>query len=771
MLGNALTTVNNCSENDVLALAFYIYQMSNDVNDFESHEEVQDLYNALVSKLGLQKHADSVLNALINKLIQLKKLTPLEENEYYHNPFSFRGKLKVNFREDDSIYENCGNWRTNNVRNINLVRVMFNSGKSGNFSKIVALTFFTKPGSFEGDKVVIPNSVLVPAKIKQAVNDMSNVQFAIDNLKLSRDEAKVLQTAFRLQSVKEMYSVCNDFFRNADISRFEMYSKCLCKSQKDIRMLLKDDQKLKAYGLLDSDGDMDSDALDAIFEGNLDLYFTDIIKKEKSVKAYEPETFSVKKENSDLAIQLLKSKNPCNILLLGVPGAGKTEYAKALIKKAGLKMVSYKNELEVSGKDNAEARALNRLNCYLSLKKEDSILVVDEAETILRTREFSFFGMSLSSSLKGTVNNMLSNSENKVIWIVNDISGMDQSTLRRFTYSIKFLQMPKATLRSIASEKLKSVKMPALLKEKILDLCGKYKVTGASVENIVKAIKSLEYKKGNEEQVLSDVKSVLEANSTLLYGKKKIRDSVKQSYDLSVLNTSQKGEEIVEMLKNAEVYKLENGGNEEGVRCLFHGISGSGKTELARYISETLEKPLLIKRCSDLISPYVGQTEQNIAEAFEEAEATNSILLFDEADSFFTDRNMSRYGFERNMTNEFLTQMEEAQGIVICTTNHRRIIDSAMQRRFHIITEFKALDKYGIQTLLDKFFGKYEFTENQIKKLVSCDSVTPGDFGSLSGKLRFVSKEKLNSEFIINELLKIQDEKRMNYGGQIGFAS
>ena len=773
MLGNALMKVCNCTENDALSMAFYLYQLCADINDFESHEECQILYNALVDRLNLENHADAVLNAMLYKLEKIKQLTPVEVSERYRHPFAMRGKLKTNYREDESIFENCGNWESTTQRDVNLIRALFCSNKN-NFARIVALTFFTKPGCCDDKTVALPNRVPVPANIKKAVDDVSSVQFAVDTLKLSEDEAKVLQVAFRTQSIKELYAVCNDFFRNDDFTRFDMFSKCSGKSQKEIRMLLKNDQKLKAYGLIDSDGDMDEDAMDAIYEKDMRLYFTDIVKSEKSVKAYETNSFSVSEEQTDVAVQLLKSKNACNILLYGAPGAGKTEYAKALIKQAGLKMTTYKNELEVSDKDDADAKALSRLNCYLSLKKEDSVLVVDEAENVLQTREFSFFGMSLSSSQKGTVNKMLETSENKCIFIVNYTTEMDESTLRRFTYSIKFQAMPKETLRSIAAEKLKPLNMPAVLKNDILDMCGKYKITGASVDNVVKAISSLDYQKGKEDKVRKDIKSVLEANSSLLYGKKKMRDAVKKSYDLSVLNTSVSATEIIEMLKTAELYKKENQNeeNSEGVRMLFYGLSGTGKTELARYISTVLGKPLLLKRCSDLLGPYVGQTERLIAEAFEEAETTDSILLFDEADSFFADRAGAKQSWERTQVNEFLTQMEEFSGICICTTNLRKIMDSAMQRRFHIITEFKALNEDGITTLLKSFFGKYKFNDGQIQKLAKFNTVTPGDFGSLKSRMRFIPQEKLNSEYVVNELLKIQDEKRMNGGGaKIGFAS
>lgn len=774
MKGNTLSTVRNCSENDALALAFYLYQMCVDVTDFESHEECQVLYNALVDKFGLGKHVDSVLNALMYALEKKSQLTPMRVSERYRHPFEAKGKLKLNYREDESISDNCGNWETKSHRDINLVRVLFSSNKN-DLARIVALTFFTKPNSFEDKTVALPKKIPVPSKIKKAVEDVSSVQFAVDTLKLSKDEASLLVAAFRMQSIREMYSVCDDFYQNSELNRFIIYSKCVGKTQREIRLLLKKDQKLNAYGFIDSDGDMDANAIDAIYEKDMRLYFTDIVQNEKQVKAYEPNSFSVPQKQTEVAVQLLKSNNSCNILLYGAPGTGKTEYAKSLVKQAGLKMVTYKNELEVDedNTDDSKVKALSRLNCYLSLKKDDSILVVDEAENILQTKKIGFFGIESSSSQKGTVNKMLENSENKVIWIVNYLHEMDESTLRRFTYSIKFQEMPKETLRSIALSKFKTLNMPVHLKNDILDMCDKYKITGSSIDNVVKAINSLEYEEDKEEKIKTDINLILEANSSLLYGKKKIRDTVKKSYDLSVLNTSVDAFEIIEMLQNAECYKKENQdcGQNEGIRMLFYGLSGTGKTELARYIASVLGKPLLLKRCSDLLSSYVGQTEKMIARAFAEAESKDAILLFDEADSFFSDRAGAEHSWERTQVNEFLTQMEEFSGICICTTNLRNNMDPAMQRRFHIISEFKSLTEKGIQTLLKTFFSKCDFTEEQIKKVANYNTVTPGDFGSLSGKIRFMSKDKICSDNIIMELVKIQNEKRISSGYQIGFAS
>lgn len=94
-----------------------------------------------------------------------------------------------------------------------------------------------------------------------------------------------------------------------------------------------------------------------------------------------------------------------------------------------------------------------------------------------------------------------------------------------------------------------------------------------------------------------------------------------------------------------------------------------------------------------------------------------------------------------------------------------------MQRRFHILTEFKALNEQGIETLLGSFFGQYKFEDAQVSSLAKYDTVTPGDFGSLKSKLRFVSKDKISSDYIIGEMLNIQKEKLCNGSGKIGFVS
>ena len=244
---------------------------------------------------------------------------------------------------------------------------------------------------------------------------------------------------------------------------------------------------------------------------------------------------------------------------------------------------------------------------------------------------------------------------------------------------------------------------------------------------------------------------------------------VNLSYDLSVLNTSIPAQEIVEMVQNAIVNDRKSQGKGKGIRILFYGLSGSGKTNLAHYIAESLGKGIIKKNASDILGMFVGESEKNIAKAFEEAKEQKKILLFDEVDSFFRERSYASQSWEITLVNEFLTQMEKFEGIVICTTNLRNIMDKAMQRRFHIMVEFKALKDEGVESLLGKYFPQFDFNQEDIRRISRFQSATPGDFGNLSSRLRFMNQEKVTETYITDELCKMQEEKELGKRS-IGFS-
>lgn len=161
--------------------------------------------------------------------------------------------------------------------------------------------------------------------------------------------------------------------------------------------------------------------------------------------------------------------------MFGASGSGKTEYARSLVKESGLKSILYKNECEVNNEDSdSPTKALYRMNCFLSLYHKGSVIIIDEAESLLSTRitlSSLLYGDSNVNS-KGTVNKMLENNTNKVIWILNYVDVLDESTLRRFTYSIEFKEISREMLRTIADTKLNKIKMSESLHSQLVEFCG-----------------------------------------------------------------------------------------------------------------------------------------------------------------------------------------------------------------------------------------------------------------------------------------------------------
>jgi hypothetical protein len=132
-----------------------------------------------------------------------------------------------------------------------------------------------------------------------------------------------------------------------------------------------------------------------------------------------------------------------------------------------------------------------------------------------------------------------------------------------------------------------------------------------------------------------------------------------------------------------------------GVRALFTGPSGTGKTHAARLLAARLQKDLYQLDLSAVVNKYIGETEKNLNRLFEAAEELDVVLLLDEGDALLTQRTEVQNANDRyaNLETNFLLQrLESYQGILIITTNARTRIDSAFERRMDVIVEFHAPD-------------------------------------------------------------------------------
>src|SRR5687767_7241240 len=128
-----------------------------------------------------------------------------------------------------------------------------------------------------------------------------------------------------------------------------------------------------------------------------------------------------------------------------------------------------------------------------------------------------------------------------------------------------------------------------------------------------------------------------------------------------------------------------------GVRALFVGPSGTGKTLAAGWLATRLGMPLYRVDLASVTSKYIGETEKNLAQLLARAEHAEVMLLFDEADSLFgkrTDVKDSNDRFANAQTNYLLQRIENYDGIVLLTSNSQARFDDAFARRLDFVVDF-----------------------------------------------------------------------------------
>ena len=128
----------------------------------------------------------------------------------------------------------------------------------------------------------------------------------------------------------------------------------------------------------------------------------------------------------------------------------------------------------------------------------------------------------------------------------------------------------------------------------------------------------------------------------------------------------------------------------------FQDTSGTGKTMAAEIMANELMLELYKIDLSQIVSKYIGETEKNLSKIFHEAETSNAILFFDEADALFGKRSEVKDAHDRYANIEvgyLLQKMEEYEGITILATNLKKNIDEAFVRRMRFIVDFPVPDE------------------------------------------------------------------------------
>lgn len=163
-----------------------------------------------------------------------------------------------------------------------------------------------------------------------------------------------------------------------------------------------------------------------------------------------------------------------------------------------------------------------------------------------------------------------------------------------------------------------------------------------------------------------------------------------------------------------------------GVKALFTGPSGTGKTLASGWLATHLSLPLYRVDLASVTSKYIGETEKNLAKLLANAEQDEVVLLFDEADALFGKRTEVKDAndrFANAQTNYLLQRIESYKGIVLLTSNSRARFDPAFTRRLDMIIDFPAPGPEERRTLWQVHLGTtHQLSTRQLNQLAaSCN--------------------------------------------------
>ncbi len=451
----------------------------------------------------------------------------------------------------------------------------------------------------------------------------------------------------------------------------------------------------------------------------------------------------------DFALKILNNpiKKGINILLYGAPGTGKTAFAKMLASEIKNKLYTVGEEKQTEENRNYRLHALYR-NLRLLGKKENVCLLFDEAEDIFSN---AIFSNGMTKCNKVEINRLLEENTVPVIWTTNNIREMDRAFIRRFTLAIHFKTPPLEVREKIWNKYLKENKIISEPSE-VVSLAKSYFVPPSMIAASTEVAKMIN---GDINTVKEHIEIMRQAMNNGLKIPLKKQEEI--AFCPKLLNTDLD----LEKLKNQLVHL----GKLNFSLCLY-GASGTGKSAYARYLAEALNMKYCQKRVSDLVSSYVGRTEQNIAMAFAQARAEKSLLIFDEADSFLQDRTRAHYSWEKTAVNEMLTWMESHPYPFICTTNLMDNLDPASLRRFTFKVKYNFLTKEQVKIAF-KYFFNLKVNEEDISSL---NRLTPADFTLTKSKAEIMGFDK-DSKTLVKMLREEQNLKEIENATTIGFCA
>lgn len=622
-------------------------------------------------------------------------------------------------------------------------------------------------------------------KISKRKNDpyVKKIEEICKNFKLSKVEKEILIGAVYYK-VDSWYEKIFDYLVETKKSKeygfnrinIQLLSRLTNFSPLEYRIASKSNSKLYKLEFIDNDGDIAEELLNFIMGHSNDpiskRYFTKF--KGKTIPLRKSVVATKEIELLKELIRNNKKGESLNILLYGKPGTGKTEFARAILQY--LKYVISEISVEDSGLNRADGKFRYRalFACQNIMDQKENAIIIDEADEMLNSESYGFFGDSIDNNKKANINVTLDNTKNPIIWVTNQFELISESTKRRFDFSIEFKELELVQRKHIWKTSISKHKLvSAFSKEQLETLANKYKVSAGGINNTLKNLNKTNYNKKN---IMETMDLLLKPHLKLLNIEKKnenLNKANSKSYNPKCLNVQDGIKKPLTILKKFNNHWGKGQYSQiKNMNILLTGPPGTGKTEFAKYLSRELNRDLVIKRASDLQDMYVGNTEKLIREAFDVAEQKESILFIDEAEGLFGQRETGSKSWEVTQANELLVSMEDFKGILICSTNFKKGLDFAFIRRFNIKMEFDYLNNNGKLIMFKSQFkdiANSKINKETIIELNNMPSLTPGDFKVVYQKHIFLEKEDNTNSKLIESLRNEVSAKGNVISKRIGF--
>ncbi|HVT53704.1 MAG TPA: ATP-binding protein [Dongiaceae bacterium] len=439
-----------------------------------------------------------------------------------------------------------------------------------------------------------------------------------------------------------------------------------------------------------------------------------------------------------------------NVLFHGIPGTGKTELCKTIAAELGVDLFGVGEVDDWGGEpDRSERLDALTLAARLAERRGNTLLLFDEMQDLLRSDDehASYARRRRNVGSKVFMNRLLERNRVPILWASNDLHVFDPAFIRRMSYVLEMKPLPiKARTRMVAKTAERSGM--ALDHDQAAALARRYRGAPGIVSG---AIASVQAAGGDAAEIVFAADALARAVEHVTPP----AAAVSGPFNAALANADIDLAALERRMKQPSAPR--------DLSLFLYGPPGTGKSAFARHLAAAMDLEPMFRRASDLLSKWVGETEQRLAEAFTEAREDHRFLIIDEAEPFLWSRSSGSRSWEVSMVDEFLVQMESHPMPLACTSNLLEAVDSAALRRFTLKVKFDFLSRPQAENAYRHFFDR-----PAPAALGELTSLTPSDFAAVIKQCRFLGGDAIEDARLV-ALLEREVAAKNGAARRIGF--